>query len=286
MEVSLKQILDEFEKWLEENTLLNEKSREQYKLQIKKFLVKYKQLNVDNLRKYLIEGDRVYNRRFAVKCFLRFLEKTDWIEELTPIMKMIKLKDRRYERYIDFDSFKKFLDKIDDELRVILMVLWDTAVRISPIINLKVNQIKQDSDGYYIYVIEKGEKATKRYLDSVTGELIKKFTVNKSQKDYVFRHKIKENENRWETWWECYYRLWKTLKTESRKFLGVGFGISFHWTRTSRAKELYKKYKDLKKVKDFLGHKRIATTERYIEGGEISSSEIIKNEKGKWSIRN
>jgi len=76
--------------------------------------------------------------------------------------------------------------------------------------------------------------------------------------------------------------MWQILKITSKKFLNEGYGISFHWVRTSRAKEFYKKYKDLLKLKSFMGHKRTETTERYVGEGEEVSADVIRDEKGKW----
>ncbi len=255
----------------------------------------YKDFNLDNFRSFLLlkKGDRiVYNRRYAVKRFLQFQKKEEWITNLESIMRSLKLQERRYDRYIDFNHFKEFLDylsnkkdktaeqtKEDNKLIVALMVLWDTGMRVSPIINLKARDVKKDSDGYYVTGVEKGGKLTNRYLDDHTAEILSGLIFSNNPEDYAFRDKINDE---WENWWECYYRMWKHLKITSKKFLNIGFGISFHWTRTSRAKELYKEYKDLLKVKGFLGHKRTATTERYIKEGEVSSAEIIKKERGKW----
>ncbi len=280
-----KELLDKFDIWLSKNTVLNEKSRRQYILQIKKFFDNYNELSVDNFRDYLFlrkKGRTVYSRRYAIKRFLQFQKREDWVKELEPIMKSLKLQTRRYDRYIDFTHFKEFLDYLTKEhqmLSIMLMILWDTGMRISPIVNMKVRDIKKDSNGHYVTAVEKGGELKNRYLDDYTSKLLNEVVFTKSPEDYVFREKV---SNKWESWWQCYYRMWKELKVTSRKFLNLGFGISFHWIRTSRAKELYKKYKDLLKVKGFLGHKRTATTERYIEEGEVSSAQIIKDEEGKW----
>jgi integrase len=279
-------VLTNFKKWMKENTALKQNSITQYALQIKKFLDNFDDVNLKNLRRFLFmrkdknkqEARIVYHRRFAVKKFLMFLGKEEWIRELDKLKKELRLQDRRYERYIDFKTFKEMIKGFNSELRLIMMILYDTGMRISPIINLKVRKVREDDKGVYIIGREKGGRLVNRYLDIETVKLLKLIIKNKQPNDYVFRKKV---GNRWETWWECYYRLWKELKVESRKFLG-DFGISFHWIRTSRAKELYKRYKDLMKVKKFLGHISITTTMRYIEEGEFESAEIIKEEKGKW----
>jgi integrase len=273
-------MLKEFNEWLKTNTVLKSNSRTQYVLQIKKFLDNYNEITLDNIRRFLLlqKVDRyVYIRKFAIKYFLKSIVKDEWNEELKPIYKTIKLKDRRYNRYIsNFGKFKVFLDSLSIELKTILMLSYDTALRISPIINLKVNDIDRDEDGYFVEVIEKGGKRVKRYFDNKTAELLSSITNNKNSNDYVFRNKN-------ETWWKCYYRYWKELKNKSRKTKLVGdFGVSFHWIRTTRAIKFYKKYKDLMKVKNLLGHKSIQTTQRYVEEGEIESARVIKEESGKW----
>jgi integrase/recombinase XerD len=281
-------VLENFKKWMKENTNLKQNSIVQYTLQIKKFFDKFDEVSLKNLRAFLFmkrdkksseEARIVYHRRFAVKKFLMFLGKEDWVKELDKLKKELRLQDRRHERYIDFETFKEMIEGFSGELRLIMMVLYDTGMRISPVINLKVRKVREDEKGTYIEGREKGGKLVKRYVDAQTAEMLKEMLKNKHSNDYVFRKKVGK---RWETWWECYYRLWKELKVESRKFLG-DFGISFHWVRTSRAKELYRKYRDLIKVKRFLGHKSITTTARYIDEGEFESSDIIKEEKGKWS---
>jgi integrase len=156
------------------------------------------------------------------------------------------------------------------------MLAYDSALRISPILNLRVNDINRDEDGYYIDVTEKGGKRVKRYFDNKTAELLLNITNNKNSNDYVFRNKN-------ESLWKCYYKFWKELKNKSRKAKLVGdFGISFHWVRTTRAIKFYKKYRDIMKVKNLLGHQSIQTTQRYVESGELESAELIKKEKGKW----
>lgn len=280
-------ILKDFVNWMKENTALKQNSIVQYALQIKKFIDNFDEISLENLRRFLFmredkkkpeEVRIVYHRRFAVKKFLMFLGKEGWVGELDKLKKELRLQDRRYERYIDFKTFKGMIEGFGGDLRLIMMVLYDTGMRISPIINLKARKVREDDEGVYIGGREKGGKLVKRYLDVQTAKLLKEIIKGTQPNDYVFRKKV---NSRWETWWECYYRLWKELKVESRKFLG-DFGISFHWVRTSRAKELYKRYKDLMKVKRFLGHSSITTTTRYIEEGEFESAEIIKEEKGKW----
>lgn len=277
-------MIDAFEKWIGENTKLSEASRRQYVSQINMFLATYSDISLDNVKKFLFSGDRVYARRFAVKYFCEFMKEPDWIKEIDSLKRNFRLRDRKYVRYLAFDSFKSLMESVSAEMKVALMIMYDTGVRVSPVVNLKLKQIKFDADGHYINVGEKGGKIVKRYLEGYTFEKLETIIVSKQPNDYVFRHRILTTggKERWETSWECYYRLWKELKTKSKKVLDLGHGISPHWIRTSRAKDLYRQYKDLVKVKSFLNHQQITTTLRYIDEGEFNSAEIIQTEKGKW----
>ena len=74
------------------------------------------------------------------------MSKELWISELDKLKKELRLQDIRYERYIDFKTFKEMIEGFSTKLRVIMMVLYDTAMRISPIINLKVSKIREDDE--------------------------------------------------------------------------------------------------------------------------------------------
>jgi len=291
-EAEIKNELTAFENWLERNTTLKQKSREQYILQTNLYLndTELNELSVENVKKFLIKKyslrqrrNTVYNRRFAIKKYLLFKRKDAWFTELESSFKQIKLLSREYQKEIKFSELKRFLayliNKNQRKLTLALMILWDTSMRVSPVINLKVKDIKTDSQGRYISAIEKGGKRTERYLDKSTINVLNRFISDKGSNEYVFRER---KGNRWETWWECYYRMWKTLKTESKNFFGFGYGISFHWLRISRAVDLYNKYHDILKVKGMLGHSDIRTTLRYIEESRFNSSQIIEEEEGKW----
>jgi len=279
-----------FNLWLQKNTGIKDNSRNQYVHQIRGYFHFLNESGIaditsENINQYLLlktgkKKDRiVYCRRFAMQQFLRFSKMG---HDIQSIKSYLRPESRRYERYIKFSAFKKMLDGLTPELHCILTVLYDTGIRIAPIVNMKSDDIKHDDKGHYIFVKEKRGKLAERYFEAHTLSLLKPFMAGKDKSGYLFRLKIKlDGKERWETFSECYYRLWSGLKNQSRLFIG-NYGISFHWVRTSRAKELYRRLKDLSKVQKFLGHENISTTMIYTDEGGLNSAEIIQQESGKW----
>ena len=271
-----------FEKHLKEFSTMNEISREQYVWQVSKFLREYpkflKNHDENSIRKFLVAGKRSYVRRYALKKYLSFLKLDKMNDSLANAYKEVKLKDRRYPRLLSFRDIKLLIENIKHpELALLLKLLYDTDCRISAMLNLKwINVKTDDADKVYLDLREKREKMVRRYIEPV---LVDELLLGRGRNtDYVFRVHVK---NRWETWRESYYRLYDQLKSESRKILGLGFGISFHWIRTSRLVHYYEKTTDLKKTQAFAGHKNSVTTERYLSDIVFDSRELIGSEK-KW----
>ena len=281
----------QFFDFLKENTNLTTKTCQNYAFQINKLLREYGKNKSDIIR-FITAGKRVYFRKYAIKRYLLFKKREKLWKEIKPVAKTIKLLDRKYERTISFSDFKNFMIHLlnkNPKYVIMLSMMWDTAMRIGAILDLKFKNFMRDKDGVYVRLIEKRKKIAKRYVSDFVIILIQKYMkINVNDKIpvhigelYLFRER---KGKRWEAKDKAYYRMWSDIKNISRKYFDMGYGISFHWIRTSRAKELYEKTKDLLLVKSILGHSNITTTMRYIDEGKERSAEIIKKEKGKWEI--
>lgn len=297
-------LIRDFKKYLERQ-LIKKSSIEQYCFQAKLLLrlcdnVSSKEdigkeeiINflIYNRYKFRQDEHRTYIRKTVTNKFLKFIGKRELLEDedIKPLLKRIEVHVRRHERKLELPEYKKLIEYLENEdkkLATALFLLWDTGLRIAPILKLKKQDIKKDINGYYIRTIEKGGIVAKRYLE--------KFTKNKLDElsdidGRYFMEKVSnkndegKTEWRWETTREAYYRMWSKLQNLSRKFFKQEkHGISFHWARTSRAIQLFEKYKNIMQVKNFLGHRNINTTMRYIDEAAQTSADIIKNEEGKW----
>ncbi|MEN8220539.1 MAG: tyrosine-type recombinase/integrase [Pseudomonadota bacterium] len=70
---------------------------------------------------------------------------------------------------------------------------------------------------------------------------------------------------------------WNILKSLSEKALGSSDGIGTHTMRKSFATHLYLATRDIYRVKAYLGHAFVETTERYIKDGLAMLDETIED---------
>ena len=145
--------------------------------------------------------------------------------------------------------------------RLMLMMLFDTGMRISEILNMKPTQIRQ---GYFV-VYGKGRKERVVPLNPIVSKWMMKYEREKS---WYFLHKFAED----------YYFLSKNgrrLTTEAvSKFMkkaakDVGVSslvrVSPHTCRHTFAHQELKNGLDLYSLSRLLGHESVSITQRYLE---------------------
>ncbi|MBU4300959.1 MAG: site-specific integrase [Nanoarchaeota archaeon] len=278
---NVKADLKAFDKWLKENTTLNDLSRDKYVLQIKKLhKVSNSDININSIRKFLVESGRNYMRKYALKSYIKFLGcSVTWNEELKTDYKKIKMQSRQYEREISsFKAFRTFMNCVSPELHLILRCLWDTTCRIGGVLSIDTPNIKTDDAGTYLWLREKGDKHIKRYLHDSTALLLK---------EYIDTHNIADGRvfiNKGESQSKAYYRYWTELKNKSRKakLMSPDFGISFHWIRTTRIIQFYEQTKNIGLCQRLANHASSSTTLIYTAPAEIEHDKILKKEGEIW----
>lgn len=125
----------------------------------------------------------------------------------------------------------------------LVVVLFDTAVRISELLNLELNDINWD--GGFISVIRKGGRREEvnistKGLDALSNWL----DARESDDKRVFMD-------------IPYYTAWLAIKTVGKR---AGIAAHPHIFRHSRAVQMLMKGAELHTVKEHLGHTSIATT--------------------------
>jgi integrase len=276
-----------FKVWLQEHYNLRTSTVDLYTVMANAFIRDYQKLTYRNCSRFLLankkrplEQTRNYARKYAMMRFLEFSRQPELNKQLGPLYASIRMPGSpRYDKEItDLRAFADFVDRLELKLRVACMVMLDTGCRIQAILDFQANELREDDDGYYI-VLHEGRRLKKtlnRYMEDETAYLLEKY-LKAARFTYPFREKMPKKD--------AYYTMWTELKNASRESGLVDpakqYGISFHWLRTTRARTIYRKYKDLLLVKKFLGHTSITTTMRYIEEGKDISSSVVKGEH-KW----
>ncbi len=166
--------------------------------------------------------------------------------------------------YLTEEEINKLLDiplltAYDYRNKAMLELLYATGIRVSELVNLKVNQIHLEDD--YIRVVGKGSKERispisdiahkylNIYLTDYRGTLLKK-----KDSDYVFINNFGNPISR--------QGFFKNLKQIAKK-QGIEKDISPHTLRHSYATHLLNHGADLRVIQELLGHSDISTTQIY-----------------------
>ena len=267
-------ILTEYERYL---TLKKIKTLGQYISSVKEYLEyldsigeKYDtigQMIGDEYRTYLFTGDKslsrptINNKLNRVKSFYRFLLKKGYIGS-NPFYRLENLKCCKNlpRNILNVGDMGRLLDDFsiltndDIMLKSIVELLYGSGLRISEVVTLKLSDI--DFDNGYICITESKNNDKRRRV--VAGEVslktLKHYLKGKkiNSADYLYPQK-KEGSIK--------NQLNAKLKRECRR-LNLKT-VTSHSFRHSIATHILRAGVGIREVQEFLGHKKIASTEIY-----------------------
>lgn len=178
------------------------------------------------------------------------------------IREFIKKEPTLLDRYYTKDDFYKIYNSAEEHLKPIILFGLFTGFRMSNILGLKWEQIK---DGYIHYRVkdktyEGGRPVAKQITPTIQAVLD---SVPKCS-DYVFTYKGQRIKS--------IKRSWKTAITKA----GVKY-LCPHSMRHTHGTLLYEQTKDFLLVKNSLNHTDQKTTMRYVHAIDSISSRAIEN---------
>lgn len=234
--------LKNYVKWLKENKL-NEKSISRNISCLRSF---YKFLVIEKYTKNNI-ADSVYLPKIK-----KMLPTTLTEEEVTNLLD------------VDLTDCFSYRNK------AMLEVMYATGMRVSELVNLKLNDIDLSQD--IIRVFGKGSKDrivpigdyAKEYLTIYLKEY-RSFMLKKYNNDYVFLNNHGSKMTR-----QGFFKIIKKLASEK----GIKKELSPHTIRHSFASHLLKYGADLRTIQELLGHSDISTTQIYTH---LTNEELRKN---------
>jgi integrase len=167
---------------------------------------------------------------------------------------------RRTRKFLYEDEIKRVLDlcchtKYPDRNKILILFTYNHAFRAGEVCNLKWDNI--DFDNNHIDIIsQKGGVNSVHLIEDGEKELLINLYENRNKNlPYVF---TSERNAKFEP--QNFYRL--TLKLG--KMARFNFILTPHMLRHSKATFLANKDINIFKIKSFLRHKRISSTEMYI----------------------
>lgn len=202
----------------------------------------------------------------GIKAFYKYLMFEELIEkDPTELLEGPKI-GRKLPDTLNYEEIVKLLEAIDlstpegGRNRAMLEVLYSSGLRVSELVELKLNNIYFDVG--FLRVIGKGNKErlvplgrdAMKYLKMYIDEIRVHVPVKKGFESHVFLNRFGKKISR-----VSVFTIIKTLA----QAIGLKKTISPHTFRHSFATHLIEGGADLRAVQEMLGHESITTTEIY-----------------------
>ena len=202
----------------------------------------------------------------GIKSFYVFLEYEEMITE-NPVALIDSPKvGRKLPDVLNIFEIEKILDAIDMSTpeggrnRAMLEMLYSSGLRVSELINLKMNQVYFDTG--FLRVLGKGNKerlvpigkSAIKYLKIYLEEIRCHVNISPGFENFVFLNRRGKGLTR-----VMIFTIIKNLVT----IAGIKKQVSPHTFRHSFATHLVEGGADLRAVQEMLGHESITTTEIY-----------------------
>ena len=215
----------------------------------------------------------------GIKAFYKYLLYEEIIEkDPTVLIEGPKL-GRKLPDTLDFEEIVKLLEAIDlskpegARNRAMLEVLYSSGLRVSELVELRINSIYFDSG--FLRVIGKGNKErlvpigkdAMKYLKIYLEEIRVHIPVKQGFESYAFLNRHGRKLTR-----VMVFLVIKNLAAA----IGLKKSISPHTFRHSFATHLIEGGADLRAVQEMLGHESITTTEIYTHLDRDYLKQVIK----------
>lgn len=203
-------------------------------------------ISEDNIKNYIrslnCKPSSINKKIAVIKSFFKYLHEQNIIKH-NPAEKIKKLKqDKRLPRYIKENTLKDIFSRIERfRDRVILKILFYTGIRVSELVNIKIDDI--DFNHKFILISGKGNKQRIVPLTDELIGLIKDYIKQAKVKDYLFK-----------------------LTPRAIQYITKKYSDSKttpHMYRHTFATQMVSRGADIRLVQEILGHKNLNTTQIY-----------------------
>lgn len=287
--MNLKESIEDFLRYLLIDKNYSNNTIESYKEDLLKFNEFFKNKNINNIDiddlkryvKYLNDQElnelSISRNISCIKSFYKYLNIEKIIDNnpsdslfLPKVRKKLPntLSEEEVDRLLDI----KLTDMFSYRNKAMLEVLYATGLRVSELVNLKMENIDFEQDiirtfgkGNKERVIPIGEYAKiylEKYLNEYRYQMLKH-----GNNEYVFLNNHGKNMTR-----QGFFKIIKSIASD----VGINKEISPHVLRHSFASHLLKHGADLRTIQELLGHSNVSTTQIYTH---ISNEELKENYK-------
>ncbi len=218
----------------------------------------------------------------SLRSYLKYLIEMDYSAPLPPdaikMSKTIKKKPQVAElnqliELIEFPNKFEKNKKVAARNRAIMEVLFSTGMRISELVNLKLNQISKEGK---IFILGKGKKERFVYLTPRAEKFLNEYIIiRNNDSPFVFvsyrgLHAANKKNNKISTNY-----IQERIK-KYRELLGINVPTSAHSLRHGFATYLAESGANPAAIQILLGHESLDTTTRYVHASDRYAQKIHK----------
>lgn len=244
--------------FLDENV---KKSIDEIELQDLHDFLTYRSNKINEKTKKKGDAKSTRARRVAsIRSFFRYLKGIIKLIDINPAQELESPKiERKNPKYLNLQESESLLSVIDGRNKerdlAIITVFLNCALRLSELININVDDIKDD----ILVVMGKGSKERTIYLNETTLEVIEDYLKVRPTKAKTNALFISSRWNRISV---------SAVQNLIKKHLGIAGldtdALGVHSLRHSSATLMYKYGDvDIRALQELLGHKNISTTQIY-----------------------
>jgi integrase/recombinase XerC len=232
---------------------------------------KYSQIEYDDIRKYinylytLNYNNKTISRHISsLRSFFKYLKNNNIIES-NPMLLICNPKlDKKLPKYLNFNDIERLLIVYDNNNHIgirnslILEMLYSTGIRVSELINIKLNDIFLSEKS--IKINGKGNKDRIVYFGKKCNELLNLYLKNSYSKlnlknsNYLLLSKTGKKINDREI---------RKIVSDAAQMAHIEMQISPHVLRHTFATHMLNEGADLRSVQELLGHETLSTTQIY-----------------------
>jgi len=271
--------LEEYIRYLEYEKRYSKETIRNYESDILQFIdfcdsedISYKDIDYDFARFYLKElkekrndkATSVSRKISAIRGFYKYLVNESVIDNNYFDLLVLPKKEKKLPRYFEYKELEELFNVSDltttlgQRDRLILELLYATGIRVSELVNIKIDDI--DINNNKIKILGKGNKERIVYFENVCKKILNMYLkdgykeLNKYNNEYLMLN----NQGNKLTTRGVRYILDKLIRETS-----LNKKISPHMIRHSFATHLLNEGCDLLSVQELLGHESLTATSIY-----------------------
>lgn len=268
-------MIDEFESYLKFEKKYSDNTISSYMRDLKRLNDYFNNKNIDKISKKDMDTFIAHvSESLDVRSVSRLISS---LKSFYKYLKLNKLVDKNIMETINNPKLSKTLpkalseeevdtlldidlnDDFDYRNKAMLEIMYSSGLRVSELVNLKVNDIDLKND--FVRIFGKGSKERIIPLSEYASEALEEYILNHrrelfkhGENDYLFLNNHGKNMTR-----QGFFKILKKIAKQKN----IKTDFSPHTLRHSFATHLLKNGADLRSIQELLGHSDISSTQIY-----------------------